>query len=208
MLEKHLDLYEQSLQQALIEKSDFSIKADDFNKGLTHILDLLKTGVILFCNKNYNIPVFLAITALEEKAKLEIYCYNKVTLDDENSTDTPKRGILFNHKIKHRLAPSPVLTIGTRLKDEIGEEHLNQLISQARENGFTKERESSLYIDIKRDGTIIFPTEIITPLMAKEFLLFAIVVVDDGLVGYTDYSLREISPQLDMLWDKVCKRAE
>ena len=209
MEEKFLDLYEKSLTQALEEKSDFCLDIDVFNKGLDHILDLWQSAVNLFCARQHNIAAFLAITALEEKTKLEIYCYKSThSENDETPDDTPlkKRGILYNHKIKHRLAPSPVLFMGRRLQEQIGKTRLYQLIDQARERGFRDERESALYIDFDADDTIIFTKEAITPVIAKEFLLFAIEVVDDGLVGYTQYSMEEVSKELEHLWNQVCKK--
>ena len=209
MSENYLDLYEKALTQALEEKSDFCVDVDDFNKGLDHILDLLQSAVNLFCAKQHNIATFLAITALEEKTKLEIYSYQSTRSEVDKTLDnTPskKRGILYNHKIKHRLAPSPVLFMGTRLQEQIGEARLYQLIDQARERGFRDERESALYIDFNADNTIVFPKEAITPVIAKEFLLFAIEVVDDGLVGYTEYSIKEVSKELEHLWNQVCEK--
>lgn len=43
-------------------------------------------------------------------------------------------------------------------------------------------------------------------MIAKEFLLFAIEVVDDGLVGYTEYSIKEVSKELEHLWNQVCEK--
>lgn len=206
-----LKLYKQYLNKALSTEAYVPMSASDFNKGLDHILDFLDVAVKLFCEKNYNIPVFLAITAMEEKVKLEIhiYCSHPPKADGVlNKTGGKKRGALYDHKTKHALAPSPVISIGDRLKKAIGDARQKELLEQSLKYGFTKEREGALYIEFKEDGKIVFPKEAITRKTARDFILFAIEVIDDGLVGYTEYSLNEISSRLDYLWNMVCEEKE
>ena len=205
-----LELYKEHLEKALSTEA-YPISVSDFNKGLDHILDFLDVAVKLFGEKNYNIPVFLAITAMEEKTKLEVHIYCSHSLKRNEllgKVNSKKRGALYDHKTKHALAPSPVISIGDRLKKAIGDARQKELIEKSLKYGFTKEREDALYIEFKEDGKIKFPKEVITRTTARDFILFAIDVIDDGLVGYTEYSLNEISPRLDCLWNMVCEEKE
>ena len=201
-------LYEQHLSEAFASKKNISISADEFNKGIDHILDLLEAAVELYCLKKYNISAFLAISVMEEKVKIEVYSYGSYDEEKSENSDNDKnrkRGVLYNHKFKHSLAPSPVISMSNRLKEAMGEDGINELTTQSMTQGFVAERESALYIDFRDDGTIIFPREIITQKTARNLLLFAIEIVDDGLIGLTEYSLNEVSPHLDHLWNTICE---
>ena len=197
------DNFKEFLNKAISFPITLHLSSHDFNNVLEHIYDLLKNAVDLYCNGNYTIPVFLSITAIEEKAKLEVLLYRHA--QEENTIQhveqiNNRNDPLFNHRIKHCLGISPVLNIGSRLPKAIGKERVDYLIKQSRTNGFRTEREESLYFDFS-NGTLSIPNP--SKEKAKDFMLLAIESIDDGLIGYTNYSMTDISPKLDTLWNRV-----
>ncbi len=205
--------YKDTLSLALKNGEIAHIDTAAFNKILLHIYELLKYAVDMYVDGVYALPVFLAITAMEEKAKAEVLIYrphtkqvqeeHQQTCIDENTKVKRGKDVLYDHKSKHRLAPSPVLSIGTRLPRAIGDERLTELLMQSCDKGFCRERENALYFQVLDTKSVITPKEVYSKEQAKEFILFAIEIVDDGLIGYTDFSISEISPALDDLWNLV-----
>lgn len=208
--QKRADCYSETLDRALLFSSDIKLTEADFDNALYHIYKLLNNAVILYRHGCFDLPVFLAITAMEEKAKLEIIMYRhssaKQKADNtviQNKNKNNRNDPIYHHKIKHLLAPSPVLTFGKRLEEAIGKDTQQKLLERSYKKGFSSDRENSLYFRFSEHGDLIIPEGTISQEDSRNYLLFAIEIVDDGLVGYTKYSLNEISQKLDDLWNAI-----
>ena len=168
---------------------------DEFDLGLEHIVQLLTDASILLESGSHANSIFLAITALEETAKMS------VEFRRHNKEQIPrKKDPLFQHGKKHLIAVKPTIAMGSRLQKAIGEQRMLELINQAWNGGFISIREASLYID-NVNGQLKIPSSTITKDMARELLLFAIESFDDGLVGLTNRSF-ELGKETDQVFIK------
>lgn len=171
----------------------------EFNRGCDHVCALLDGAFTLFQAGYFPTCIFIAISAIEETAKLEIAVFRR-----EGTTDpTTKRSddLLFNHKAKHSIALQEVIAIGSRLPAAIGEDRARSLLDMATSGELVQMRENSLYSDLV-DGKFTTPSERFHKVIAREILLLAIEVWDDRLVGLTNhtYSLRS---RTDDIFEKV-----
>jgi AbiV family abortive infection protein len=142
---------------------------------------------------------FLAITALEETAKIHIGMYRK------SAETLPRRkDVLFRHQEKHHIAAAPTLAMGSRLKRVIGEPRMHELIELARSGRFAAIRESALYLE-KCDGKLRVPSVVVTRDLARDLVLLAIEAFDNAFVGYTNrsYELGEVTDQIFEKWAKA-----
>lgn len=157
----------------------------EFNRGCDHAAGLLDDAFLLFQSSSFATTIFLAITAIEEIAKLDIAVHRR-----EDRTETPKNrreDLLFNHKAKHSIALQEVIAIGTRLPKAIGEERVRELLDMAESGELIGMREASLYTDVV-NNTFVSPTERFSRKEARELLLLALEVWDDRLVGLTNHT--------------------
>ena len=146
---------------------------------------MLGDAFLLFQSSSFATAVFLAITAIEEIAKLEIALYRR-----EGRTASPKNrreDLLFNHKAKHSIALQEVIAIGARLPKAIGEERVRELLDMAESGELLAIREASLYTDVVNNA-FVCPTERFSKKEAREFLLLALEVWDDRLLGSTNHT--------------------
>lgn len=164
--------------------------AEDLNRAADHIVELLRESVVLYRLRSPR-AAFLAITAIEETAKIHIGMFR--------GGEPAKRSKdpLFSHKDKHRLASAPTIAMGSRLNAAVGETRVHELLDAARKGHLIAKRESSLYLE-SRDGKVYVPTESVTKIDARELILLAIEAFDDALVGYTNHSfeLAEVTDEL------------
>ena len=167
----------------------------EFNRGCDHVSELLRSAFQLFNSEVFSTTIFIAITAIEEIAKLEIAVFRR-----EDSTEPAKNrreDHLFNHKVKHSIALQEVIAIGTRLPDAIGEERVRELLNMAETGKLIGMREVSLYTDIV-DGQFITPNERFSKNDARDILLLALEVWDDRLVGLTNHTYELDEKMMEM----------
>lgn len=175
--------------------------AENFNKCLSHISELMSSSAILCKNGKVYQALFLAITAVEEATKAEIFCYRKIMCNDKGD-NKPSKDCLKKHDIKHQAAVNEeVLLIGQRVQDVIGKE-LTEKIYKDFGKGKTREvREGVLYFDVHKDS-LALPSDHIDKNLALAYILACIEIIDDMLVGLTMNSF-DLSKQLDDYFEAV-----
>lgn len=170
---------------------------EDFNRACEHVLQLLADATTLFHARSFGTATFLAITAIEETAKLSVGIFRKGESDGRRRGDP-----LYSHADKHAIAAVPFpLSLRPRLIDALGEEAANSLLDQAHCGDFVKRRESSLYADTNQ-GRLTIPKDVVASDDARGTILFALDIYTDVIVGLTNrtYSLGE---QADKLFERV-----
>lgn len=174
-------------------------KLDDFNKGCCHVCALLRDARLLYFSESYPTSLFLSVTAIEEIAKVEIALYrsSERTLPAKRRNDDD----LFSHKSKHSIALQEVITSGFRLRAAIGELRVRELLDMTNTGEMVKLRETALYVE-NVDGKFICPKDRIGKSLSREFLLLALEVWDDRLVGYTNHT-NALDCEMADLFDKV-----
>jgi len=184
--------------QVFFSKENLS---SEFNRGCNHISGLLHSAFQLYVSESFPTSIFIAITAIEEIAKLKIALYRNESLTAP--AKNRKEDHLFSHKAKHSIALQEVIAVGTRLPNAIGEERVRELLNMAETGELIRVRESSLYIN-SANGKFTTPKDIFTKKEAREILLLALEAWDDRLVGLTDYTF-EIDKELTNIFDIVSK---
>ncbi len=171
-----------SVHAALAVGKQLGTSTEEFNLACNHITQLLADASSMLERESYGTAVFLAITALEETAKVHMGMYRRSANAVKRSQDP-----LFSHEQKHRIAVGPTVAMGSRLQAAIGEARMNELIELARSGGFVPLRESSLYIQ-HGANSLQTPLRVTTRQVARELLLLALEAFDDALVGYTEHT--------------------
>src|SRR4051812_5358625 len=108
--ERKARLADSATRTGAVLLSDETVIAD-FNKGCDHVHGLLRDSALLWTRRSYSTSLFLAITAIEEIAKLEIALYRsheRTAVANRRSEDH-----LYSHKSKHMIALQEVIAIGT-----------------------------------------------------------------------------------------------
>jgi AbiV family abortive infection protein len=185
-----------SVEGASAVGQGIAVTSEELNEALDHIVRLLMDASVLLESGSHATSCFLAITALEETAKIHIGIYRR------SAEPAPrKRDPLFRHDKKHNIAAAPTVAMGSRLQAAIGEKRMHELLEVARSGGLVKVREASLYVE-KVDDKIQLPYVSVTTTTARELLLFAIEAFDDTLVGYTNHSfdLSKVTDELFLRW--------
>jgi len=159
--------------------------ADAFNAAASHVAVLLSDAVKAFQRKSYGTCVFLAITALEEAAKVDLLAFRVKSSPAPNA----KRGRdpLLSHRKKHIIAVRPTVFMGGRLQQLLGDPTCARLQKEAEAGALVQLREQSLYVHADENG-VTTPATAITASRAHEVLLLALVSADDILVGWTNAS--------------------
>lgn len=197
MGERFLHIYESVLQDPNGVKMPNPI-SDNFDKCLLHIDDLLSSAILLSQNRRYTQALFLAITAVEESVKAEVYCFRS---KNENN-GRPAKDSLKKHEIKHKAAVNEeILLIGKRVQNVIGDELTVQIYDNFGKGKTRELRENCLYFEVQADKLII-PTENITPKIAISYILACIEIIDDKLVGWTNLSMK-LSTSFDKYFDTL-----
>lgn len=191
----------ETIEKTLDGSTRFHINSDsDFNNAIDHIIGLLTDSFTLITNNSYGSAAFLAITALEETAKTNFSLFMKHDLNIKNSRDP-----LMTHYKKHFLSVSPVFKIGTRLSETLGNEKIDEIISQIdQKNGLMNLRNNAIYWHTDVGGNH-FPKNYFDKHFAQELLLFSIESFDDSLVGHNSYSI-EASYSTDAIFKEVAKK--
>lgn len=159
---------------------------DNLNKCIQHIDGLLASVVLLCKNRQYHHALFLAITAVEEAVKAEIYSHRTMNKGEYSKTS---KDCLKRHDIKHKVAVNEeVLIIGKKVQQVIGEELTLSIYKSFSKGHTTKIRENCLYFDVL-NATIQTPQDKISSKMTLAYILSCIEIIDDKLIGYTNYSL-------------------
>lgn len=167
--------------------------AGELDRACDHIAELLREAVMLLRMSSPR-ATFLAITALEETAKVHVGLFRK------GEPIKRSKDPLFKHSAKHVLAAAPTIAMGGRLQSAIGEDRVNALVAAARSGALIQQRETSLYLEAQ--DALHVPSDSVTPAASRELILFAIDALDDALVGYTNHSY-EVGRDLDKLFDEL-----
>ena len=173
--------------------------SEDFDAASEHVVQLLNDSSLLLERRSPASACFLAITALEETAKLHVDLFRQSNVPIARSKDP-----LFKHKEKHRIAAAPTLVTGSRLQKAVGHERLCELMDLARNGGLVALRESCLYFE-EKNGKLQTPKAAISQQLAREILLFAAEAFDDAVVGFTDksFELGVATDELFARWQAV-----
>jgi AbiV family abortive infection protein len=172
----------ESVASALGVGQRIANSVEEFDEVGEHVVQLLRDSSLLLENGSASTACFLAITALEETAKVHIDLFRHSAVPVARGKDP-----LFKHKEKHRIAAAPTLAMGSRLQKAIGETRLRELMDLARNGGLVPLRESCLYVE-RKDGTLRIPNAVVSKGLAREMLLFAAESFDDAVVGFTNKS--------------------
>lgn len=173
----------------------------EFDAACDHVVQLLEDASLLWNNRSYPSAAFLAITALEETAKVHLGMYRTGTEPAKRSKDP-----LYGHSEKHALAAGPTVAMGTRLPEAIGHGRASAIIARAASGELRRVREACLYIE-RSTGTLQIPGQRIRRRDSKELLLLAIEAFDDGLVGYTTHST-ELGRRTEVLFSAAAEQAD
>lgn len=191
-----------SVEEALAIGQRITGTSEELNQACDHIVQLLTDASLLLEAGSHATATFLAITALEETAKIHVGMFRK-------SSEPAPRGKdpLFKHHKKHHIAAAPTIARGSRLQETIAESRMQELIELARSGGLIRIREASLYVE-KRDGQLRVPSAVVTKDQARELIIFAVEAFDDTFVGYTNhsYELGKLTDQIFARWKRCVTR--
>jgi AbiV family abortive infection protein len=169
----------ESVEAATAVGQRLGASSEEFNAACEHIVQLLTDASMLLEVGSHATAAFLAITALEETAKVRI----------GSSGARP-----------NRLRAARILSTGTprstnsgwgqwlRWEAAIGEERMHELMAQGQAGDLVKIREAALYV-AQGPGGLVTPSSAVSPQTSRELMLLAIEAFDDGLVGYTSRSM-------------------
>jgi AbiV family abortive infection protein len=185
-----------SVHAALAVGKQLGATNREFNSACDHITQLLDDSSTMLERGSHGTATFLAITSLEETAKVHMGMYRRSSNPVKRSKDP-----LYSHEQKHRIALGPTVAMGSRLQAAIGEARMHELIELARYGGFIPLREASLYVQQVGDS-LQTPLEVTPRQVAREVLLLAVEAFDDALVGHTEhtYSLGERTNSIFSRW--------
>ena len=170
---------------------------EEFNLGCDHIVGLIEDAFLLFKKRSFSTSLFLSITIIEETAKTNFGMF----YSGQSSQKSPKRNIFLKHKSKHLLATLPTVLMGDRLKKAVDENILNDFFERLNAGDVVALREKSLYCD-REDGEYKSPRKLIAESDARNFLLLAIEIFDDALVGFSEHSFL-LSKKTDQIFQKL-----
>jgi AbiV family abortive infection protein len=199
-METPKDKYFSKIADALSKYHDDFVgfrSSGEYDEACSHVLGLVRDAFLLFSNGSYFTSLFLSIFAIEECAKAEIGLYRRENTEKVKRREDP----MFSHDGKYLVAASPVILIGDRLKQSLGEEMVNQIFKKLWDGKYRKIREDALYM--KRDtDRLTLPSSLFAKDEAKSLLLTAIEIIDDRLVGYTTQSFI-FCEELEVLYEKT-----
>jgi AbiV family abortive infection protein len=184
-----------SVEAALAVGRKLTTSIEELNQACEHIVRLLQDASSLLGSGSHATAAFLAITSLEETAKVHIGMYRRSGSEIRRSKDP-----LYKHAEKHKIAGGPTVSMGKRLQSAIGEERTNELLEIARGGGLVPLRESALYVE-RNASSLSIPGEAVSPSTARELLLLAVEAFDDALVGYTNRTF-ELRGQTDRIFER------
>lgn len=183
-----------SLEDALSTGEPVVETISEFDEACEHVVSLLRDASMMLASGSDATATLLAITALEETAKIHVGMFRRGSKKVSRRQDP-----LHHHKAKHRLALGPTLSMGKRLQEAVGSDRLTELLKIGQAGGFVSIRESALYVGRSELG-LSTPKKVISSEMARELVLLAIEGFDDALVGYTNQTFI-LSGETDRLFD-------
>ncbi|EGQ8486980.1 AbiV family abortive infection protein [Vibrio alginolyticus] len=172
---------------------------EEFNSGCDHVLSLFESAYELYKSGIYHVPVFLAISAIEEIAKLEVAMFR--CMGEPEDVNKQRQDKLYNHRAKHVIALQEVIAIGSRLPKAIGKDRVRALLDMAEAGGLVALRESSLYTDSVNEQ-FVTPASVIDKATSREIILLAIETWDDRLRGLTNHT-NELDRRADEIFYDV-----
>lgn len=98
------------IENALNIMSNFKVNPSDFDRCIDHVINLIDDAVLLYKNESYSTATFLAVTIIEEVAKIHIGLFTKTSTDRKLKKS---KDPLHNHKTKQIIGSnytSPVRT--------------------------------------------------------------------------------------------------
>src|SRR5687767_5720999 len=101
-------------------------------------MQLLRDSALLYDAGSFGTSVFVAITALEEKTKIEVTMHRAT---DATAAVHRRNDALFNHREKHAISLQEVLLIGGRLEDAIGADLVRRLFKNVEDGQLVRLRE-------------------------------------------------------------------
>lgn len=170
----------------------------EFDAACDHVVQLLRNSLLLYDAGSLSSSVFVAITALEEKAKVEVTTCRST---DAAAAANRREDALFNHREKHAIALEEVLLIADRLEDAIGTDVVRGLFEDAERGRFTELREASLYLE-EGDGGITAASAVVDKPRARAILLLAIEAANDYFTGMTSHSF-ELGSEMNSMFEHV-----
>lgn len=173
--------------------------AEELNKVLLHISNLIQDSYTLYNKDSYNTSVCLSILAMEEISKANIGIFQALSYTEESKSK--KNYLLKNHKNKDILSTSPTINIGKRLKNKIGIDKLLAIMNDLQNGNMIKLRENSIYY-FRENDKLYVPKEIISKEKARNLLLYVIEQFDDTLIGFTNFSY-ELEQKHNTIFDKI-----
>jgi AbiV family abortive infection protein len=159
-IEKFINEFDDELIRLTLEKGKLifpnkNTRTADFNRACDHVERLLNDSYILYNHESYGSSVFLAITAIEEVAKIHFGLYR----NNEGAENVPgHQDSLFNHREKHRLGLLPTVLMGSRLLEAVDETSLLQVLDKTKQGKLVALRESSIYAE-NRDSKFKIPEQ-------------------------------------------------
>jgi AbiV family abortive infection protein len=176
-------------------ETDAAIEALEQAQRLDPELNGVDRFALLLAAGSHATAAFLAITAIEETAKVHIGLFRRSAIPVAHRKDP-----LYVHAEKHKLALGPTVAMGGRLQATIGEKRMHEIMGQAQTGDLVKIREAALYV-AQETGGLVTPSSAVSPETSRELLLLAIEAFDDGIVGYTGRSI-EFSRATDALFSR------
>lgn len=189
-----------SVESASAVGKQITTSTAELNQACEHIVSLLCDASVLLDRGSHATSAFLAITALEEIAKIHVGMFRHSNTEVKRSKDP-----LYKHKEKHRIAGSPTVAMGARLQAAIGEDRLRGLLEVMRGDGLIHLREAALYVD-RSNGALTVPSQVISVSQARELLLLAVEAFDDAFVGYSNWTF-EASKTTDSIFERWASAA-
>lgn len=191
----------QEVTKAFGTKSNFKVIREDFDKCLDHVIHLIDDAAFLYKKGSFATATFLAITIIEEVAKIQIGLF--IDTPEDNKKLKKSKDPLHNHKTKQIIGSNYTISLGSRLQDAIGQQQMDKIFDIAYSGNMSQYRESALYLDYE-NGRLCIPSEVIDQELSRCFLLFAIESFDDNLVGWDNYSIKR-SAHTDSLFAEIAE---
>lgn len=199
MSDESTELWYEQLNAAISVGLPLATGTSESDKLFDHVVRLLQDSSLLLEAGSPASSAFIAITALEEIAKIQVSMYRRSGVDVKRSKDP-----LYNHKHKHHVAAAPTVAMGSRLQKAIGEDRMYALLDEARSGKLVEIRESALYVQ-RLNGELHLPIETVQKTRARELLLFAVEAFDDAFVGLTNHTgeLEIITDKIFSMWAEI-----
>ena len=172
---------------------------EEYNAAVFHVYELIRATYTLFINGSFAPSLFLAITVLEEIAKIK----SGHMRSWGDGREIVKRGKdpLFSHCTKHKIAFDPIHLIGERISNSIGHARAKEIFEKYASGDYSYLREESLYFSRKKDGLHI-PSHKINQRLAAEHILIAIEIFSDDFWGMTTEA-SEICDMTNVIYSEV-----